>query len=206
MLAYYLSQDARKGALENLPTVTGEAGLTVDYDIASDAYFAFWPQPLDDHGLVYDSAPLDAPLELLGFPVAHVALQLDRSDANVFVYLEEVKADGEVEVLSFGRLMVSHRALSDAPWDTLGLPWHSGREADVAPLGAGETADMIIGMGALSRRVPAGSRLRFVVTGADPRQRNLAEIREDPAPRITVLHGWSAGSRIELPLAPVTGK
>jgi hypothetical protein len=38
-----------------------------------------------------------------------------------------------------------------------------------------------------------------VLTGADPRQRNLAELRQDPAPRITVREGGRA-SWVELPL------
>ena len=46
----------------------------------------------------------------------------------------------------------------------------------------------------------AGHRMRVVVTGADPRQRNLAQIRQDPPPRLTILSGGTRGSRIELPL------
>jgi predicted acyl esterase len=83
----------------------------------------------------------------------------------------------------------------------LGLPWHSGLAADVAPSPVGQTAQMSIAMMPLSHRVDAGARLRFVVTGADPRQRNLADLRQDPAPEITIHHGWDMGSRIELPLA-----
>ena len=49
--------------------------------------------------------------------------------------------------------------------------------------------------------MPAGARLRFTVAGADPRQRNLQEIKLDPAPQLTVLRGGIDGSRIELPLA-----
>ncbi len=49
--------------------------------------------------------------------------------------------------------------------------------------------------------VRAGDRLRFVVAGADPRQRNLTDIKLDPAPRITVLWGGQDGSRVDLPLA-----
>jgi len=129
-------------------------------------------------------------------------LQSDRPDAEVFVYLEEVDAAGEVKVLSFSRLLLSHRATAEAPWDNLDLPWHSGRSGDVAPLPVGETAQLVMPMMPLSRRIEAGNRLRFVITGADPRQRNLADVRQDPAPTFTILTGWDAGSRIELPMAP----
>lgn len=52
--------------------------------------------------------------------------------------------------------------------------------------------------------VPVGHRLRFVVTGADPRQRNLKQIRQDPAPTIRLALGGANGSRIELPLTSRT--
>ncbi|MXO94036.1 CocE/NonD family hydrolase [Erythrobacter arachoides] len=200
--AWYLGD----GALAARPPVAGARTFAVDYDVANDAYFAFWPSPLDAHGLVYDSPPLDVGMDLLGFPTAHVTIAADRPDVDVFVYLEAVDAAGAVEVVSFGRLKASQRAISPAPWDNLGLPWHSGREADAAPLAAGQSATLVVPMLATSYHVPAGSRLRFVVTGADPRQRNLADLRQDPAPRITVAHGWEYGSRIELPLAREGGE
>jgi hypothetical protein len=54
----------------------------------------------------------------------------------------------------------------------------------------------------VSRVIPAGHRLRLVVTGADPRQRNLAELRVDPAPNIVLALGGRNGARVELPLSP----
>ncbi|WP_336926897.1 CocE/NonD family hydrolase [Alteraurantiacibacter palmitatis] len=181
--------------------VDGADLFTVDYNVPGGEYFAFWPAPADAHGIVYDSAPLPAPIDLLGNPVAHIALTSSTRDAEVFVYLEEATAAGEVRMLSFGRLKLSHRATAEAPWDNLGLPWHSGMAADVRPLAEGEVARLSIAMMPLSRRIAAGSRLRFVLTGADPRQRNLADVKQDPPPQFTILTGWEAGSRIDLPLA-----
>lgn len=45
---------------------------------------------------------------------------------------------------------------------------------------------------------PAGHRLRVTLAGADPRQRNLAQIRQDPPPVFTIVTG-AAGSRIDIP-------
>jgi hypothetical protein len=53
----------------------------------------------------------------------------------------------------------------------------------------------------ISLVVPKGDRLRFVVAGADPRQRNLADVKLNPAPEITVKWGGRDGSRVDLPLA-----
>ncbi|QZH76693.1 MAG: CocE/NonD family hydrolase [Erythrobacter sp.] len=205
-LALYLDAVDERSGLTGMPSTAGASSFAVDYDVANNEYFAFWPSSLADHGLAFASAPLEEPLDLLGSPVAHVTLSTDRPDVDLFVYLEEVLADGTVEVLSFGRLKASQRAVSEAPWDNLGLPWHSGLSADAAPLVEGELARLAVPMLATSRHVPAGSRLRFVVTGADPRQRNLAELRQDPPPVITVATGWEAGSRIELPLVLGAGE
>jgi len=206
---YYLSGPAAgaKGALGlgGGPGQSGSDGFTVDYDVATDDYFAFWPNSLDGHGLFYTTEPFGEPVDLLGYPVAHIEVGADRTDADVFVYLEQVDPDGKVEVLSFGRLKISHRAVAQAPWDNLGLPWHSGRQSEVSPLPIGETALLSIPMMPLSHRVAPGARLRFLVTGADPRQRNLAEIRQDPPPHISIRRGGEAGSRIDLPVNPASG-
>jgi predicted acyl esterase len=203
-LAYYLAGGGERGeparSLAPRPGTAAAGSFEVDYDVASGEYFAFWPEPLDAHGLVYDSAPLEQPLDLLGYPIAHLEIAADRPDADVFVYLEEVDAGGEVQVLSFGRLKLSHRATAEAPWDNLGLPFHPGTQASAAPLEVGEAGRLSIAMMPLSHRVEPGARLRFVITGADPRQRNLAEIRQDPPPRLTLHTGWQAGSRIDLPI------
>jgi predicted acyl esterase len=120
----------------------------------------------------------------------------------VFVYLDRIQADGSSEVVAFGRLKMSHRKLAQAPYETLGLPWHSGLQADVAAPAAGEFVPLSIALTPVSMVVQPGDRLRFVVTGADPRQRNLNDIRLDPAPTITVRLGGRTASRIDLPLAP----
>lgn len=209
-LSLYLAAPESEGGAPMLrarPADEGEDVFMVDYDLPSGEYFAFWPAPLDEHGLVYDGEPVEFGYDLLGYPVAHLAVGADREDADVFVYLEEVDSGGDARVLSFGRLKISHREAAKAPWDNLGLPWHSGREADVEPLPKSETARLSVPMMPISRRVQPGSRLRVVVTGADPRQRNLADVRQDPPPRITVRRGWEAASRIDLPLSlpPVQG-
>jgi hypothetical protein len=75
-------------------------------------------------------------------------------------------------------------------------------QADVAPPAAGEFVPLSIALTPVARVIAARERLRFVVAGADPRQRNLKDIRLDPAPRISLRLGGAAGSRIDLPLAP----
>lgn len=190
----------REGTLAVAPGASGRDPFTVDYALPPADYFAFWPKPMHAHGPSYTSAPLDAPMTLIGFPVARLTVTSSDPQADLFVYLDQIAADGSAEVVAFGRLKLSHRKLSQAPYETLGLPWHSGLSTDALPLAADEEAPVSIALTPVSRVVPAGARLRFTITGADPRQRNLKEIRRVPAPRISVLRGGMDPSRIELPL------
>jgi hypothetical protein len=76
----------------------------------------------------------------------------------------------------------------------------TGLSADFAPLLPGRAVDMELALTAVSRVVPAGARLRLVITGADPRQRNLAQLKVDPPPSIAVHTGAANGSWLQLPL------
>lgn len=187
-----------------LGTKAGKAGtdrFTVRYDLPPANYFAFWAKPMDDKGLSYTSAPLAKTTKLVGYPVVRLRVSADKPDANIFAYLDQVAADGTTEVVAFGRLALSHRKTGDAPYETMGLPWHSGLRADVAPLPPGQQADLAIDLTPVSRVVPAGARLRVTIAGADPRQRNLKDIEQKPAPVITVQRGGTRASWIELPVA-----
>jgi hypothetical protein len=199
---WFIGGEESVSTLSTAPGTPGSRSFTVDYDLPAADYFAFWPGPMDAHGLSYTSSPLGEPLTLVGFPVSHLTVTSSNPAADLFVYLDLVSADGNAEVISFGRLKLSHRKLSQAPFDTLGLPWHSGLSRDMLGLAPGERAPLSIAMTPVSRVVPAGARLRLTVAGADPRQRNLKDIRLSPAPEIAVLHGGPDPSRIELPLAP----
>ncbi len=179
----------------------GSSSFTTDYDLPPADYFAFWPQPMQEHGASFGGQPLAEPLKLIGYPVAKLTVSASDPRADVFVYLDRIHADGKAEVISFGRIKLSHNKLAQAPYETLGLPWHSGLERDVALPAAGDPVELALALTPVSLVVPAGDRLRLVVAGADPRQRNLKDIKLDPAPRITIHYGSNGGSRIDLPVS-----
>ena len=192
---------ARDGVLAPRAGGSDERTFAVNYGVGSAEYFSFWVESQAGHGLAWTSTPLPADRVLAGSPVIQLDVAADRTDANVFAYLEELAPDGKAEVISFGRLAASRRRLSHAPYDTLGLPWQSGLSTDREPLTPGRFVPMRFALTPAGRIVRAGQRLRVVVTGADPRQRNLADLREDPAPRITVRSG-ARHSWLEVPLLP----
>ncbi len=118
------------------PDATASPSTTT---LPSAEYFAFWARPMDAHGLSYTSPPLAQPLRLIGFPVARIVASVDRPDAHLWVYLDQIDATGQAEVIAFGRLAFSHHRQARPPYRTLGLPWHSGRARDVGPVVAGST-------------------------------------------------------------------
>jgi predicted acyl esterase len=179
----------------------GRDSFTVDYNLPGADYFAFWARPMDAHGLSYTSAPLARPMRLVGFPVASITASVDRPDAHLWVYLDQVDAAGNAEVIAFGRLAFSHHRRAAPPYRTLGLPWHSGRRRDVAPVSPGAAVRMDVDLTPVARVVPAGARLRVTIAGADPRQRNLSEIRQNPPPVISIARGGAGLSRIRLPVS-----
>lgn len=196
------AKSVNDGTLAPGAGAAGSDKFTVDYDLPPPEYFAFWPMPMDEKGLSYTSSALEKPLKLIGYPVVHLEMGADRPDADVFAYLEQVSPDGKAEVIAFGRLKISHRKTAKAPYDVMGLPWHSGLSKDAAPLPVGSKAMLDFALTPISRVVPAGSRLRMTVAGADPRQRNLQDIKQTPSPVLTLHRGGPTGSRIDLPAAP----
>ncbi|MBM3585053.1 MAG: CocE/NonD family hydrolase [Alphaproteobacteria bacterium] len=63
----------------------------------------------DGKSLVFDAAPLDAPLEILGAPVVELTVAADRPVATVVVRLCDVAPDGTSLRVSFGVLNLTHR-------------------------------------------------------------------------------------------------
>jgi putative CocE/NonD family hydrolase len=201
-----LARSINDGRLALGPGTPGTDGFTVDYDLPAADYFAFWAGPMDHKGLSYTSEPLAAPLALIGFPVARLSVATDNPQADLWVYLDLIETGRPVEVIAFGRIRIAQRKLAQAPYETLGQPWHSGLAGDVDPPAPGDRVPVSLALTALSRVIPAGARLRVTIAGADPRQRNIKDIALAPAPTITVFHGGDDGSRIDLPLADAPGK
>lgn len=177
----------------------GSHSFRVDYDVATKDYFAFWPKPLDGKGATYTSAPLRADAAMLGYPVVRLRIVIDKPDANLFAYLEEVDSGGTAKVIAHGRLAASHRKLSPAPYETMGLPYHSGLEADTSPVTPGKPETLVFALSPRAYTFAAGNRLRVRVTGADPRQRDLASFDPAQAPTVTILSGGPDGSSIDIP-------
>lgn len=196
---WYLSSG--KSLAETKPAV-GKSDFVVDYDVGPGQYFQFWVQPQDSKGPTFTGPAFAQDRTMVGYPIIHLYVAADRKDANIFAYLEDVDPSGKASVISFGRLGARYRKVSKAPYDTLGLPWHSGLKQDAKPLVPGKAAEFSFGLLPSAYVFKAGHRIRVTVTGADPRERNLEQIRQDPPPHLTIFTGGERASHIDLPLLP----
>jgi uncharacterized protein len=198
-----MADDKQGGRLGPATPGRSSFNYAIDYDVPTDSYFPFWPESPDKLAAVFTTPPLAHAATIEGYTVVSIRAAADGPQANMFAYLEDVDPSGKAVVLAQGRLAGNHRKLGTAPYANLGLPYHSGVERDVAPLVPGEPVTMTFELSPRSYVVQPNHRLRVAIAGADPRQRNLAEIKGGLAKHWT-LYGGAAASRVEIPfLTPV---
>jgi putative CocE/NonD family hydrolase len=133
-------------ALRYVPTSGVEAGGPVMWfgDVAPDQ------RPSDAYSLTFDSAPLPAGLEILGLPLARLAVSADAPQANWMARLEDVAPDGTTTLVASAAQNGAHR--------------ESAREPRA--LVPGERFPLDIEMHFTSWVFPAGHRLRLAVSNA----------------------------------------
>ena len=139
-------------------------------------------QPMDDYSLVYDSEILDAPLEILGRPVARLRVSANATRANWVVRVSDVAPDGQVTQVAGAAFNGTHRISAREP-------------SDVVP---GEEFDLNINLHFTSWVFPKGHRIRIAVS-------NAIWPMLWPTPmqmKSTLAIGGNNGARIDLPVVP----
>jgi putative CocE/NonD family hydrolase len=129
--------------------------------------------------LVFDTAPLTEPLEILGAPVLHLAVASDKPNAFVAVTLSEVLPDGSATRVSYGILNLTHRY----------------GHADVQPLEPGKRYDVRLQLNECGQRFGVGSRLRLALSTA------YWPIVW-PSPEAATLTVFTGDSALDLPVRP----
>jgi putative CocE/NonD family hydrolase len=153
----------------------------------------------DEKALTYTTSPLENDVEVTGHPVVHLWLTTDAPDLDVFVYLEEVDRSGKSAYITEGTLRASHRKLCQAPFNNLGLPYHSHYQSESTPILAGEPVELAFSLLPTSYQFHKGSRIRITVVCADADNFDTPVI--DPAPKLQLLRSMSHPSFIQLPVA-----
>jgi len=180
---------------------------TVNYSTTSGKYsrwFAVnWPrnypnmQSNDEKSLTYTTPPLESDMEVTGHPVVHLWFTTDASDLDFFVYLEEVDGSRSTYVTQ-GNLRASHRALSKAPFNNLGLPFHRHYKSELAPMPVGEAVELVFDLLPTSYVFRAGHRIRIAIACADAD--NFETPVLDPAPKLHLLWDKNHPSSVQLPI------
>jgi putative CocE/NonD family hydrolase len=202
---------AHKGALapDPRPAASGRDVYVIDYTTTSgdgsrwkNGYgreFGYRDmRPNDARALTYTTAELEEDLEVTGHPVACLWVTATARDLDLFVYLEEVRADGYSDYVSEGVLRASHRALAESPFDNLGLPYHPSTAAAIAPLDPDQVVALTFDLHPISRVFRRGARIRVAVTGADAG--NALTPALDPPPLVTVYREQQFPSHVILPV------
>jgi len=153
----------------------------------------------DENALTYTTSPLETDVEVTGHPVVHLWISTDAPDLDAFVYLEEVDSEGKSAYISEGTLRASHRKLSQAPFNNLGLPYHSHYKSDLSPIPVGEPIELSFSLLPTSYRFHKGSRIRISLVCADADNFDTPVI--NPAPKLKLLRGMNHPSFIQLPVA-----
>lgn len=154
----------------------------------------------DAKGFTFSTAPLAAPVEVIGHPVVHLWVTSSTGDADLMVYLEDVDSTGKSSYVTEGVLRASHRKLGTPPFDNFGLPWPRSFAEDVAPLPK-EPTELVFDLHPTAKRFNPGHRIRVTVQGAD---RDTHRTPASPTPpNVAIYRDAGHPSRIVLPVVAV---
>ncbi len=150
--------------------------------------------------LVYETGPLDRNMEVTGHPVVTLYLDSSMTDAQVFVYLEDVDEKGRVGYITEGMLRATHRKLSkEEPPYKIPAPYRTFLRKESRPLVPGEVAELTFGLLPVSHLFKKGHRIRIAIAGADA---DLFEPLHGEPPVIHLHRGAEHPSHISLPVMP----
>ena len=149
--------------------------------------------------LTYTSAPLEADLQVTGYPVVTLYVESSETDGAFFVYLEDVDPQGVVRYITEGQLRAIHRKLADDPapyW--AGMPYRTFKRADASPLPTAETVELTFGLQPTSVLFRRGHSIRIALAGADCD--TFARVPAQAVPIWRISRSLTQPSRIQLPV------
>jgi len=165
--------------------LTHRTNLTIGYansSLSPSAEPSSWwrEQTRDDAlSLVFDSQPLEQPLDVMGEPIFRIRVRSDRAVAKLCARLTEVTEDGLSHFLCYGLLNLTHRDGDETP----------------SALIPGHDYDVQITGHFACHRFAAGSRIRVA----------LSETWWPvvwPSPELVTLQVTTGASMLELPVRP----
>lgn len=168
----------------------------------NDAWLANAPwdwRPLADGSAVaYASAPLTEDVVMIGTGSVDLQLRADAPDVDLQVTLSEIRPDNRETYVQNGWLRASRRVLDEAQSTDL-RPVATHKEADAAPLPAGEFSPVRVEIFPFAHAFRAGSRIRISISapGGDRAIWKFDALEQAATVEIDV-----DGSRVVLPVVP----
>ncbi len=149
--------------------------------------------------LSYTSQPLDADMEITGFPVVNLNISANRDDCLLFVYLEAVDQNGEVHYITEGQFRTIHHREpgTDHPFD-LDIPYHTFERKDAQPLEPGAITPINFALMPTSILLKKGQRIKVSVAMHD--YNSFAKIPSWGNASIEVSRSQDHPSFVELPV------
>jgi hypothetical protein len=123
-----------------------EAGVWCPY--GSQAELPGDQRAEDGRSLCFTSAPLETPMEILGFPEVRLAVAVDQPDALLAVRLCDIAPGGASTLVSWGLLNLTHRE----------------SHTDPTPLEPGRRYYVVVCLNTVAHALPAGHRWRVAVS------------------------------------------
>jgi len=133
----------------------------------------------DGRSLIFDSAPLEQDLEILGMPAVNLRLSSDKPAAMLAVRVNDVAPDGASARVTFGILNLTHRNSHEHP----------------EPLVPGEATEVRVELNAIAHRFEAGHVIRLAIS-------NAYWPMVWPSPEACTLEIDTGGGALELPVRP----
>lgn len=133
----------------------------------------------DGRSVVFETAPLEAPIQIVGAPLVDLEISLEDETALLAARLQDVHPDGASLNVSYGLLNVAQRDGADRP-------------KPIAPV---ERAIVRLKLNDIAHVFPAGNRIRIALS-------NAFWPLAWPSPRHAAVTLHTAGSRLTLPVLP----
>lgn len=142
-----------------MPDLTHGSGPNARWRTQLGQDDVFYAGLTDDPGLLsYTSEPIELPMRIAGDPKVRLFVAADREDFAVYVYLEAVDPDGQRHYVTEGSLRASCRGNGATPAFT---------SDDARPVAPGTIMEMTVPLLPVAMQIPAGSKLRLSLAGAD---------------------------------------
>jgi hypothetical protein len=174
---------------KTVPVEPGKDVTTVTYD--------FRPGTLNPSGaLIYETAPLGKDVQVTGHPTINLWVSSTATDGDFVATIQDVAPDGAVSSYNVqGELRASMRQLAESPYNHLGLPYHSFKEADVSPLVPGEPTELVFKILPISMIFKEGHKIQLAISFAGRGTERLEE-----GPDVTVYRDATHQSFVTLPI------